>query len=344
MSIEYYNDLLRAVDITMLTLMIILFIKNWKRDQNVQIGIFYLLSLILFLLVNWKIVDDTIWFVILEIGDLSIPILFWYFCKSIFDDDFKLGKKYLLLYVINLFVLYVLFYFTQFGKLNSSAWYFLIIKHTSHVISLVYVILGIGEAFRNKSVDLLESRIKLRARFILVAGFLNVLTLIITISGNFSGNDDYFMLFQIIAIGIILFMIFYYLVEFKSGFFFKKANIKTVVIKADSKISEGLNHLIRIDKIYLQEGLTIRKLSDQMNEQEYKVRKYINQHLGFRNFNDFLNSYRIQNACELLLDEKKSDLTVLEIAYSLGYNSLGPFNKAFKNHTGVTPTTYRKQE
>ena len=95
-------------------------------------------------------------------------------------------------------------------------------------------------------------------------------------------------------------------------------------------------------KVYRNEGLTIRALAEMLNEQEYKVRRLINGELGFRNFNDFLNNYRVNEACEILNDPTQNRKTILEIAYSLGYQSIGPFNKAFKELKENTPTAYRK--
>jgi AraC-like DNA-binding protein len=79
-----------------------------------------------------------------------------------------------------------------------------------------------------------------------------------------------------------------------------------------------------------------------LGEQEYKVRRLINGELGFRNFNDFLNKYRVNDACEILNDPSQNRKTILEIAYSLGYQSIGPFNKAFKELKETTPTVFRK--
>jgi len=238
-----------------------------------------------------------------------------------------------------------LFYYTfVLGGRRFDFWYTPIINSGTQIISFIFIVFGIGEAYRGRLVDLLESRIKFRTTFILVTGFLIIFTLIGELVISQEESEGYLSLLQKITIGIILFVFFYFLIEFKPGFFFETQKEVSIQNEANPVIAEKLNTLINSEKIYLQEGLTIRKLSEQMNEQEYKVRRYINQHLNFRNFNDFLNSYRIQDACELLLDEKKTDLTVLEIAYSLGYNSLGPFNRAFKIHTGTTPTTYRKQE
>ena len=97
-------------------------------------------------------------------------------------------------------------------------------------------------------------------------------------------------------------------------------------------------------KIYNTEGLTIRQLAEKMDIKEYKLRQAINKHLGFRNFNEFLNSYRVEDAKAILTKKENRNLTILEIAYDLGYASLAPFNKAFKKATGITPTEFRRNE
>ena len=110
----------------------------------------------------------------------------------------------------------------------------------------------------------------------------------------------------------------------------------------DTELRAKLNTLMQIEKIYRREGLTIGALAEAMNEQEYKIRRLINGELGFRNFNDFLNQYRVNEACEILSNPSHDKKTILEIAYGLGYQSIGPFNKAFKEQKGTTPTAFRK--
>jgi AraC-like DNA-binding protein len=97
-------------------------------------------------------------------------------------------------------------------------------------------------------------------------------------------------------------------------------------------------------KVYKNEGLAIGQLAELMNEQEYRLRRLINGQLGFRNFNDFLNKYRVNETCEILRDPSQNRKTILEIAFSLGYQSIGPFNKAFRELTNTTPTVFRKAE
>ena len=70
----------------------------------------------------------------------------------------------------------------------------------------------------------------------------------------------------------------------------------------------------------------------------------INQHLGFRNFNTYLNSYRIQEATEILADPLNASTPILNVAMEVGFNSLAPFNRAFKAATGLTPREFRKSQ
>lgn len=90
--------------------------------------------------------------------------------------------------------------------------------------------------------------------------------------------------------------------------------------------------------VYRQEGLTLAGLAQTLELSEATLRELINQQLGFRNFNDFLHHHRLREAVDRLARE---DLPILSIALACGYGSIGPFNRAFKQRLGMTPTEYR---
>jgi AraC-like DNA-binding protein len=96
--------------------------------------------------------------------------------------------------------------------------------------------------------------------------------------------------------------------------------------------------------IYRRHGLTIGELAEELDWQEYRLRRLINGQLGYRNFNDFLNQYRIAEAARRLRNPADDQLPVLTIALDTGYRSLSSFNKAFKEAFGLTPTSYRKTQ
>ncbi|MGZ5105421.1 MAG: helix-turn-helix transcriptional regulator [Usitatibacter sp.] len=93
--------------------------------------------------------------------------------------------------------------------------------------------------------------------------------------------------------------------------------------------------------LWKREGLSIASLAAELHTQEHRLRRAINRHLGYRNFNDFLHDYRLREAAARLADPGEAHLPVLSIALDCGYGSIGPFNRAFKARFGVTPTQYR---
>jgi AraC-like DNA-binding protein len=97
-----------------------------------------------------------------------------------------------------------------------------------------------------------------------------------------------------------------------------------------------------VERIHRQEGLTIAMLAAKIDLPEYRLRQVINEGLGYRNFNAFLNRYRLDEAKAALADPSQRDVPVLTIAIDAGFQSIGPFNRAFKAETGRTPTEFRR--
>ncbi|MES2805645.1 MAG: helix-turn-helix transcriptional regulator [Bacteroidota bacterium] len=91
---------------------------------------------------------------------------------------------------------------------------------------------------------------------------------------------------------------------------------------------------------FLDPSLTIQELSNQIDIPVRDLSVLINHHMD-QHFFDFVNEYRIQKAMGILKDQSRSQLTVLEILYEVGFNSKSSFNTSFKKHTNLTPTAYR---
>jgi len=94
--------------------------------------------------------------------------------------------------------------------------------------------------------------------------------------------------------------------------------------------------------VYREEGLTVARLGEKVGVPEHQLRRLINRELGFRNFSTFLNARRIEDAKGMLADPQNARLQVLQIALDLGFGSIAPFNRAFKQTTGKTPSEFRK--
>jgi AraC-like DNA-binding protein len=112
----------------------------------------------------------------------------------------------------------------------------------------------------------------------------------------------------------------------------------------DEKLLRALERLMTVERAYRQEGLSIGALALKLGIPEYRLRRLINQGLGYRNFTAFLNGYRIAEAKAALADPAQAAVPVLTIALDAGFQSLPPFNRAFKTETGQTPSDYRRSK
>jgi len=110
----------------------------------------------------------------------------------------------------------------------------------------------------------------------------------------------------------------------------------------DATLIPALRKLIEHNRVYREPDLSITSLSQKLNIPEYRLRRLINGQLGHRNFSTFINGYRLAEAEAALSDPAQAEVPILTIALDAGFGSIGPFNRAFKAHTGLTPTEYRR--
>ena len=105
---------------------------------------------------------------------------------------------------------------------------------------------------------------------------------------------------------------------------------------------QKLEYYFSSERPYLNPELTISEVAQNLSVSTKYLSQVINESLG-KNFYDFINSYRIEEAKKQLNETNDSKKTVLEVLYESGFNSKSAFNTAFKRQTGYTPTQYRKQ-
>ena len=115
------------------------------------------------------------------------------------------------------------------------------------------------------------------------------------------------------------------------------------LLRPTASLLKRLAQVMTEERIFRQERLTIGALASRLAVPEERLRRAINEGLGYRNFNAFINHYRLEDAKAALSDPSQSDVPVLTIAMDAGFQSLGPFNRAFKADTGMTPTEYRRK-
>ncbi len=98
--------------------------------------------------------------------------------------------------------------------------------------------------------------------------------------------------------------------------------------------------LMEIEQVYLESELRLSTLAETLTISPNQLSQIINQ-CAQKSFYDFVNEYRINHAKQLLKSETKK--TVLDIALSVGFNNKATFNRVFKQHTQMTPTSFSRQ-
>lgn len=96
------------------------------------------------------------------------------------------------------------------------------------------------------------------------------------------------------------------------------------------------------ERLYQRTRLSVSDLAEHLRMTEARLRLVIHDQLGFRHFNAFLNQFRLAEVAARLRNPADAHLPVLTLALEAGFGSIGPFNRAFRNAYGVTPTEFRR--
>jgi AraC-like DNA-binding protein/uncharacterized membrane protein YhdT len=286
--------------------------------------------------------------VLLLFGCLANPMLFWLLARSIFEDGFRLSWQHALLLV----AIEALGFWYVFGLRTpdlgtaSQPPIGQAIGGLLQASSIALVIAALVTAYRGRAPDLVESRRDFRTRFVIVAGAYMALVIVIEVFLHGAAPHPIASVLHAAAIFSIVFYFAAALLALKINLLFEPLQPTAPALEldvAERMLLEQLDAAIT-KQAFLQDGLTIGQLASQLGAQEHRLRRLINAKMGFRNFNDFLNHHRIGVARQQLGDSNLARTPILTIAMKLGYGSIGPFNRAFKLSTGLTPTEFRRQK
>jgi AraC-like DNA-binding protein len=103
-----------------------------------------------------------------------------------------------------------------------------------------------------------------------------------------------------------------------------------------------LRQFMETKKIYTKSDLTLNELAERLAVPAHHLSQIINDRLQ-QNFYDLVNNYRVEEAKKRLLDPANQHLTILAIAYEVGFSSKSVFNAAFKRYAKMTPSQFKKR-
>ena len=112
-------------------------------------------------------------------------------------------------------------------------------------------------------------------------------------------------------------------------------------VKATAHLAR-LQHALSEEHIYTQPDLTLGTMAEHLGMTPHHLSQLINEYLG-TSFHGLINEHRIARAQVLLNDAVYAHYTMEGIALEVGYKTRSTFYNAFKKHTNLTPTTYKKQ-
>jgi AraC-like DNA-binding protein len=121
----------------------------------------------------------------------------------------------------------------------------------------------------------------------------------------------------------------------------KYRSSKMTPLQAEAYLKTLTEHM-ESEKPYLENELTLNKLASQIEIGPRHLSQVINEKLN-RNFFDFVNRYRVEEAKKLLVNMDTSQNSILDIAFDSGFNSKSSFNMIFKKYTAMTPSQFRKK-
>ena len=103
-----------------------------------------------------------------------------------------------------------------------------------------------------------------------------------------------------------------------------------------------LKKTMEANRYYRAAELSLPTLAEALNINPHELSRIINNAIG-KNFNDFINEYRIREVVKKMQDPANDRITLLGIALDAGFNSKTTFNRTFKEMTGKSPNEYKLQ-
>ncbi len=347
-SVETLDDILRYGAVALLSWGAFLIWRDFSDRLAGRLGALSALSSVAYLLGDkaqfqvWGIDGPLL---VMPISSMS-AIITWLFCLSLFDDGFRLRVPHMAVLAIKFGTGLAIYPSLALGAdtLVSQLAIFSRLIILGVVIHLAIVI------WQGRNDDLVEERRRFRSIFAVSVVVVSLAIILIETFVNGGVVSPLLMALQSFGFwAISIFVLWRLSSPNRVDLFFLEPQPANAIgtdqhhcelSPTDRHDLDTINAFTKTEG-FLESGLTIAKLAQTIKVPEHRLRHLINLHLGYRNFADFLNHHRITVAQSRLSDIDRRNTSVLTIAMDLGYGSLGPFNRAFKARTGLTPTEFR---
>jgi AraC-like DNA-binding protein len=275
-----------------------------------------------------------------ELMAASIPALIWLLARAFFEDKRRIPVWFWMVW-IGYILLWMQNYRSNHELSEVDEIIFVLLPQ---LIKLGFVVHVIVMAIQGRATDLVSQRLQLRLPIAIGAGSLCAIVILIEIWAN--GRVPMPVeVFGSVSLFVITLATNIYLFNLREDLPLTSVSVGQApgeLAVPDPVDTGAIESLMVEERFYANHGATIGDLASEIGVPEYRLRRTINQRMGYRNFNQFLNEYRIKEASERLLSESR--LPVLTIALDVGFQSLSSFNKAFRDTHDCTPTAFRASQ
>jgi len=331
---------LRGISIGLMLSVILVALIYSRRHYAGQTLIFFSFCVCCYLLAP-LLFERTNWFYLTDPFSNATPLAFLLLAQALFEEHAKPAKLSLAVGLFYMFLSYSGVSLRGQSMLGQDVGE--LVWHAGRLVMFMVLLYGIFTVIRHWREDLIEPRRMLRLVITCIVGF-SILVVVVaeTVFGYESFPLWLNVVHTILIIGFIIVFSIGLLLLGPTQFIHAPALIKnSTPSAADEREVEQILAAMQSDKLFRNMDLSIKSLAAELDIPEHRLRKHINSQLGYRNFNDFLNQYRIHEVTEKLSSEQMARTPVLTIAMDAGYRSMTTFNKAFKAREGVTPKEYR---
>lgn len=277
---------------------------------------------------------------IVQLAAQATPTMLWVFAHLLFER--RLDRRAVAVAIAVVIGCWIGFRLVGPHDSDGGFWLGALQRGTS----LILTAHAMRIAFQERGDDLVEKRRRLRVGFVIIVGILAVMVMAIEMIYGFRHTSAVVTLPQAIAILIATMATGAGLLQSDPDLLFDpaapaKPPPAPSLSPSEHVLKQKLD-AVMAGGIHRETGLTIGLLAQRLGVPEHRLRALINQRLGYRNFSAFLNHHRIAEAKAMLADPAHVDLPILTIAMDLGYGSLAPFNRAFREDVGQAPSDYRR--
>lgn len=277
---------------------------------------------------------------LIQLAAQATPMMLWVFAHLLFERP--LNRIAVMAGLVTLIGCWIGFGIAGPRENMLGLWLGIIQRGTSLAMAAHAIVIAVSE----RGDDLIEKRRRLRVGFVIVVGALALMVLVIEMIFGFRHTGVVVTLPQALAILVATMAMGAALLQSDADILFEPVatdkNQHTPALSPSEQVLKQKLDAVMAQGIYRESGLSIGVLADRLGTPEHRLRALINQRLGYRNFSAFLNHHRIAEAKQVLADPARVDLPILTIAMDLGYGSLAPFNRAFRDAEGQPPSDFRR--